>query len=173
MSYGSKTNKLLATVLTALLAPAAAIGTVAVTESAAEAAVKKARCDVYAVLASKEGDGTIPANLKVLESQLKADDFAAYKSFHLVEKLTAKATLERAAEFKFKSGNQLALSLIGSDDKKLKLHAKLLARDGESDLLTTDYSIVDGGVLMMAAGEFEDKDNKGRLFFAVQCARSG
>jgi hypothetical protein len=173
MSYGSKRNKLLASVLTAVLAPAAALGTVAVSESVAQAAVKKARCDVHAVLASKEGDGTIPANLEFLEAQLKADDFAAYRSFHLVEKQSAKATLQKAAEFKFKSGNQLSLSLLGADDKKLKLHATLKSRDGESSLLSTDYSIVDGGVLMLGAGDFKHKDVSGRLFFAVQCARAG
>jgi hypothetical protein len=173
MSYGRKSNKLLASLLAAVLAPAAALTTVAVAPNTAEAAVKKARCDVTAVLAAKEGDGTIPKNLAFLESRLQADDFAAYKSFTLVEKKTGKATLTEAATFEFKSGNQLSLSLLDSDDKKLKLHATLLGRDGKASLLSTDYSIVDGGVLVMGGVDYVHKDVTGKLFFAVQCARTG
>ena len=172
MSYRNK-NKLLASVLAAVMAPAAALGTVVLTESTAEAATKKARCDVHAVLASKEGNSGIPKDLKFLEAQLKADDFAAYKSFFLVEKQSAKATLDKAAEFTFRSGNRLGLSLLGDDGAKLKLHAKLTSRDGESDLLNMDYSIVPKGVMIVAGGEFEHRGKSGRLFLAWQCDRAG
>lgn len=171
-SYSIMRKRFLASLLAGVLAPAAALGAIAVTASTAEAATKKARCDVHAVLASKDGDSGIPPKLEFLQQQLSADDFAAYKSFFLVEKQTAKATLKEAAEFKFKSGNQLSLSLLGDDGAKLKLHAKLLGRDGETSLLNMDYSVVPKGVMIVAGGEYEHSGKKGRLFLAWQCDRS-
>lgn len=166
-------TKLLASLLGCVLAPAAALSAVAMLPVTAQAEAKKARCDVHAVLATKDGDGSIPDNLKFLEARLREDDFAAYKSFRLVEKKSARATLEKAAEFTFSSGNKLTLGLLGNDETRLKLRASLFARDGEKKLLATDYSIEDGGVLMLSAGEYTDKDVTGKLFFALQCARQG
>ncbi len=175
MSYwnNNRNKRLLASLLAGVLAPTVAVGAVMATESTAEAATKKARCDVHAVLASKAGEVGIPPTLEFLRQQLSQDEFAVYKSFYLVEKISAKTTLEKAADFKFKSGNQLSLKLLGDDGAKLKLHAKMTSRDGASDLLNADYSIVPKGVLVIAGGEFEDGGNSGRLFFAVQCDRAG
>ena len=173
MKYATMKNKVLASLLGGVLAPTAALAAVATLPVTAHAEVKKARCDVHAVLAAKDGDGSIPANLKFLEARLREDDFAAYKSFKLVEKKSAKATLEKAAEFAFSSGNRLTLGLLGSEDTRLKLRASLFSSDGEKKLLSTDYSIVDGGVLMLGGVEYTEKDVTGKLFFAVQCARQG
>lgn len=176
MKYATMKNKLLASVLGGVLAPAAALAMVVTLPATAQAGakeVKKARCDVHAVLAAKEGDGSIPPNLQFLEARLREDDFAAYKSFKLVEKKSARATLDKAAEFSFSSGNRLTLGLLGSEDTRLKLRASLFSSDGEKKLLSTDYSIVDGGVLMLGGVEYTDKDTTGKLFFAVQCARQG
>ncbi|MCA9708665.1 MAG: hypothetical protein KDK70_22645, partial [Myxococcales bacterium] len=101
--------------------------------------------------------------------QLRDDQFAAYRSFRLIEQKALDLDLGKKAEVKFRSGNRLALSLMGNDDTRLKLHADLSSRDGKKSLLGTDYSMEDGGVLMIGAGKFED----GKLFFAIQCARSG
>jgi hypothetical protein len=173
MKYATMKNKVLASLLGGVLAPTLALAAVATLPVIAQAEVKKARCDVHAVLAAKDGDGSIPANLKFLEARLREDDFAAYKSFQLVEKKSAKATLEKAAEFAFSSGNRLTLGLLGSEDTRLKLRASLFSSDGEKKLLSTDYSIVDGGVLMLGGVEHTEKDVTGKLFFAVQCARQG
>lgn len=171
-------TRLLASALAAILAPASALAIVA-TPAWAQAAntqvadVQQAKCQVHAVLASKDGDGSIPSELKFLEEQLKDDAFAAYKGFRLIEQKALKLQRSKASEVSFSSGNRLALSLLDNDDKRLKLHASLSSRDGAKDLLNTDYSIEDRGLLMIQAGSYSHKGATGKLFFAIQCARSG
>ncbi|MCH9681039.1 MAG: hypothetical protein K0V04_06380 [Deltaproteobacteria bacterium] len=170
--------RLLASALAAVLTPAIALSAFVLPTQAQAAApapvvsVDHAKCQVHAVLASKEGNAGIPKELKFLETQLKDDEFAAYKSFRLIEQKALKLDRGKKTDVSFTSGNRLGLRLIGGDDKRLDLHADLSSRSGTKSLLATDYSIEDAGVLMIRAGSYTHKDDTGRLFFAIQCVRS-
>ena len=160
----------LGTVLAMALTPVFALATpTAVSE--AHAAVKKADCQVHAVLASREGDGKVPKTLEFLRETLEDDAFAAYKGFHLIDKKTVKLAFEKASETSFKSGHKLQLTLLGGDEGRLKFRADLTGRDGKSSLIGTDYSIEDNGLLMIQAGRYTSGEVEGKLFFAIQCAR--
>ena len=149
------------------LAPALAMGGMLAAPQQAEAA-SKANCRVHAVLASKEGDGSIPKSLEFLRSTLQDDQFAAYKSFHLVDKKTLKLAGDTVSDAKFSSGHKLGLKLLEGGDK-LKLHLELSGRDGKKNLVKTNYSIESGGLFMIGAGNFEKGEIAGKLFFAIQC----
>lgn len=164
-------TKLLSVALASALMPAAMFGVTLAAPTEARAAVTKAHCQVHAVLASKEGDGTIPKELEFLRTTLQNDEFAAYKGFHLLEKKTVKLELDEKSKLTLKSGNALALTLLGGDDSKLKLHAELSNRDGSKSLLATDYSIEDNGLFMIGAGSYSEGSLAGKLFVAIQCAR--
>lgn len=174
MMHGRMKSRLLVSAVAAALAPAVPIAaTVATLTAATEARaadVQKARCQALAFLASKEGDVGIPKELAFL--QLDADEFAIYKSFYLVDKKEFAITHGKTTEVKFRSGNRLGLSLLGNEDKRLKLHAELTSRDGKKKLLGADYSTEDGATLMIGAGSYEHESVAGKLFFAIQCARS-
>jgi hypothetical protein len=173
MMHGRMKSRLLASALVAVLAPTAVGATYTVPLEARAAEVKEAKCQVHAVLASKDGDGGIPEKLRFLEAQLKDDEFAAYKSFHLVEQKALTIKLDTPSEVTLTTGNRLGLSLLGNDDTRLKLHADLSSRDGSKSLISTDYSMEDAGVLMIRAGSYTHETISGKLFFAIQCARSG
>lgn len=166
-------SRLLASALAVILAPTAVFATYAVPSEAHAAAVKEAKCQVHAVLASKEGDGGIPEKLRFLEAQLQDDEFAAYKSFHLIEQKALAVKLDTTSEVTLTTGNRLGLSLLGNDETRLKLRATLSSRDGSKSLLSTDYSMEDAGVLMIRAGSYTHDGIEGKLFVAIQCARSG
>lgn len=171
MNYGRIKQRLVASVLATVLAPAFAFGA-AYTGALSEAdAADKANCRVHAVLASKEGDGKLPKELKFLEKTLQADEFAAYKSFHLLEKKELKLKLDKPSEISFKSGHKMGLTLLAVEDKTLKYHLTLYGRDGTTSLIDTDYSIEDHGLIMTGVGKHEEGDISGRLFLAVQCGR--
>lgn len=139
--------------------------------SAAEsAAPKKAGCQIHAVLASKEGDGEVPRSLAFLRETLKDDQFAAYKSFHLVDKKTVSLTEGKAAVATLTTGHQARVTLLESDAKRLRLHLDLTARDGQDPLVRTDYSIEHNGLFMIQAGKFKQEEVSGKLLFAFQCA---
>ena len=105
------------------------------------------------MLASKEGDGTIPKNLEFLQEQLRDDQFAAYKSFELIEQKALEIKLDQKSEVEFRSGNRLGLSLLGGDDNRLKLRLDLSGRDGKKALLGTIISSqVDTTVTPFAVG---------------------
>ncbi len=170
--------KLLASALAAVLTPTTALVTSVVPTQvhAAPPAKKKlsvesARCQVHAVLASKEGNRGIPAELKFLEKQLQDDEFAAYKSFRLIEQKDLKIDLGKTSEVTFASGNRLSLRLLGGDDKRLDLHADLSSRTGGKSLLSTDYTIEDAGVLMIRAGSYTHDGETGKIFIGIQCKR--
>lgn len=165
-------NRLFASVLATSLAVPLALSSV-LTPAVAVAAVTKASCQVHTVLLSKQGDGTIPAELDFLRTTLENDEFAAYKGFHLVERKTLKLVADVKSEATFGSGHRLALTLLGGDDTRLKLHADLSNRDATKTLLSTDYSIEDNGLLMIGAGNYADAKRTGKLFFAIQCGRVG
>jgi opacity protein-like surface antigen len=173
MMHGRMKSRLLASALAAVLAPAAIGATYAAPLQAQAAEVKEATCQVHAVLASKEGEGGIPDKLRFLEAQLNDDEFAAYKSFHLIEQKALSIKLGVDAGVTLTTGNRLGLSLLGNDDTRLKLRATLSSRDGSKSLLSTDYSMEDAGVLMIRAGSYAHEGIQGKLFVAIQCARSG
>lgn len=130
------------------------------------AAVEKAACKVHAVHGVREGDGSIPAELAFLEDQLRDDQFAAFKSFKLLEAKTLKLELKKPASAALKSGHEIRLELLGSADKRLKLHAMLSDRRGSKPLVSTDYVIESNGVLIVGGPAYQN----GKLFFAIQCA---
>jgi len=156
-----------------LAAPAVALSTAlaAPVAQAAPAKAAKVDCQVHAVLASKEEGSGVPAELSFLSEQLADDEFAAYKSYYLVEAKKMSMRLSEAGSAAFKSGHKLSLSLLGNKDQRLELKLDLLGRDGKKQLMSTRYSINSGGVLMIRAGsdEFTHDGHKGKLFFATQC----
>lgn len=168
MTYRSPKSRLLAPVLAAVLAPVTAFS-VAFAPAAAEAAVSKASCQATAVLLSKEGDGTIPPELAFMKSTLQNDEFAAYKGFHLLERKAVKLTADTKADSSFSSGHKLGLTLLGGDEKRLKLHADLTGRDGTKSLVSLEYSIENDGLFMIGAGSYSNGPRSGKLFFAIQC----
>lgn len=162
--------RFLAPVLAALMVPT----TVLAAAPSDKAAVSKASCQATAVLLSKEGDGSIPAELEFLKSTLQNDEFAAYKGFHLLERKAMKLAKDVKSEAAFASGHRMGLTLLGSDDNnRLKLHADLSSRDASKSLLSMDYSIENEGLVMIGAGSHTDATRTGKLFFAIQCGRSG
>jgi hypothetical protein len=171
-THGRIKTRLMASVLAAVLAPVFAFGA-AYTGGISEAdAAEKANCRVHAVLASKEGDGKLPKDLKFLEKTLQADEFAVYKSFHLLEKKDLKLKLEKPSEVTFKSGHKMGLTLMAIEEDKLKYHLSLSGRDGEKILVDTDYSIEDHGLIMTGVGEYKAGEVSGKLFLTIQCGRA-
>ena len=91
------TSRILAPALSAFLLPALALGGLSLASPEVRAEVKSAACKVTAFLASKDGDGSIPEDLKFLEEQLRDDQFAAFKGFRLLESKTLKLGLDKPA----------------------------------------------------------------------------
>jgi len=166
-------KSLLSLALSSILAPAAVFGAVAGVSPTANAAPKaeKAVCKVHAVLASKEGDGKIPKNLEFMKEWLTDEPYDRYKSFHLLGSKKADIKLGKATETDFKTGHKMKLSLLGGDEKKLKLHLDLTHRDGKKNLVAMDYSIEDNGLFFVQGGEHKAGEVTGRIFWAIQCAR--
>ncbi|HFE47190.1 MAG TPA: hypothetical protein ENJ18_17165 [Nannocystis exedens] len=130
-------------------------------EARAEAA--SATCEIYTVLATKTGEGTIPEDLGFLASQLRDDQFAAFKSFRLLESKTLKLKLGATGAATMASGHQLKLRLLDAEASKLKLHA-LLASD-KRVLVDTDYRIESNGILLIGGVRHAG----GKVFFAIRC----
>lgn len=172
MNYGRIKQRLVASVLATVLAPAFAFGAAYTADVSEAHAADKANCLVHAVLASKEGEGELPKELEFLKKTLEADEFAVYKTFHLLEKKQLKLKLDKKGTLSFKSGHKMELTLLGSDEKTLKNHLTLTGRDGKKMLVDTDYSIEDHGLFMTGVGEHEAAGKKGKLFLTIQCARS-
>jgi hypothetical protein len=154
--------------LAMVMAPAMALSVGVLAAPQTADAAGKANCRVHAVLASKEGDGKIPKSLEFLRETLEDDQFAAYKSFHLVDKKTLKLEGDTPSKATFSSGHKLGLKLLESTPK-LKLHLELSSRDGSKNLVKTDYSIDNNGMFMIGAGKLEQGEIAGKLFFAIQC----
>jgi hypothetical protein len=159
------TSRILASVLSASLFPAIALGGLALVSPEVRAEVKSAACKVTAFLASREGDGTIPEDLKFLEEQLRDDQFAAFKGFRLLEAKTLKLGLDKAAVAALQSNFTLRLSLLGEEETKLKLHANLMASGRDKPLVDTAYKIDNNGVLLVGGVRHLD----GKVFFAIHC----
>ena len=159
------TSRILAPVFSAFLLPAIVLGGFTLTSPEVRAEVKSAACKVTAFLASKDGDGSIPADLKFLEEQLHDDQFAAFKGFRLLESKTLKLGLDKAAVAALQSGFNLRLSLLGEEATKLKLHANLTAAGRDKPLVDTAYKIDNNGLLLVGGVRHLD----GKVFFAIHC----
>ncbi len=178
-----RTKSLLSLALSSLLVPAAALAAVATVSTVAHAApaqkpsvkvssdAEKAVCKVHAVLASKEGDGKIPKNLEFMKEWLTDEPYDRYKSFHLLGSKKVELKVSQATEAEFKTGHKMKLSLLGGDEKKLRLHLDLTHRDGKKNLVAMDYSIEDNGLFFVQGGEHKSGEVTGRIFWAIQCAR--
>ena len=166
MMYKSITKRLLATTVVAVLLPGVA-GTTYLLPDVAHAEVKTVACKITAFLAQKDGDGTIPADLKFLEEQLHDDSFAAFKGFRLLETKALRLGVDKPGLAALKSGFQLKLSLLGEVNNKLKLHANLLAPGRDAPLVDTDYAIDDNGLLLVGGV----RHLEGKIFFALQCGK--
>lgn len=157
--------RILASALSAFLLPATVLGGLSLASPEVRAEVKSAACKVTAFLASKDGDGTIPADLKFLEEQLRDDQFAAFKGFRLLEGKTLKLGLDKPAVAALQSGFNLRLSLLGEEETKLKLHANLMAVGRDKPLVDTAYKIDNNGLLLVGGVRHLD----GKVFFAIHC----
>ena len=159
------TSRILAPVLSAFLLPTLVLGGFTLASPEVRAEVKSAACKVTAFLASKDGDGTVPADLKFLEEQLRDDQFAAFKGFRLLESKTLKLGLDKPAVAALQSGFNLRLSLLGEEANKLKLHANLTATGRDRPLVDTAYKIDNNGLLLVGGVRHLD----GKVFFAIHC----
>jgi hypothetical protein len=161
------TPRILASAFTALLLPATVLGGLSLTPAEVLAEVKAAACKVSTFIATKDGDGSIPVELKFLEEQLRDDQFAAFKGFRLLEAKTLKLDLDKPSVAVLQSGFQLRLSLLGEEETKLKLHANLTAPGRDKPLVDTAYKIDNNGLLLVGGVRHLD----GKVFFAIQCAK--
>lgn len=127
---------------------------------------EKGVCKVHAVLASKEGDGKIPKNLEFMKEWLTDEPYDRYKSFHLLGSKKADVVLGKATQTEFKTGHKMKLSLLGGDEKKLKLHLDLTHRDGKKNLVAMDYSIEDNGLFFVQGGEHAFGEVTGTMLWA-------
>lgn len=146
-------------------APSSAIRSAASVAIEAAPEPAAASCRVLSIVAKKDGDGSIPSNLKALESELRSDQFAAYKSFELVEEKSVAVTNGADSSVAMKIGYDVKLRLLAIAGARLKLHLSLLGKGGAKPLLDADYSVQNGGVLLVVAG----KRDQGRALFAFQC----
>jgi hypothetical protein len=165
-------QRVLGSLLASVLVPSLALGAVALEPATAQAEAKKAKCRFSAVLLSKDGDGKIPKELEFLRSFLEGDQFAIYKGYRLVDQKTLKLAKDDAgASATIKSGHKLKLSLVGGDEKKLKLRLELSTRDASAALVNTEYSIDDDALFMLDVGKYEDAKGAGTLMVINQCHR--
>ena len=138
----------------------------AMTTASVAKADDSAQCRVTEVLAKKDGDGTVPRNLKFIESELKSDAFAAYKSFELLDAKDYKLELNVDKKQRTKSGHSLGLKLLGITNDKLKVNVSVFSAK-QKKLLSTAYSIENKGLVLLAGY----KHAEGKIIFAVQCQK--
>lgn len=131
----------------------------------AQPSVSAMSCELWAVHASKKKQGKrIPSELSALSPELSDDQFAAYSSFHLLEKKSLKVRAKQAKTQSFRSGYQLRLNLLQSSGQRLLVQAKL-NRKGGASLVNLDYWMNSGGLLMLVGGNYQD----GKIVFATRC----
>jgi hypothetical protein len=156
-------SRLFAPIFVSSLVPLGAVAMITLDPAEARAEVTSATCEVHAVLAMKSGDGTIPADLDFLAAQLRDDQFAAFKSFRLLETKSLKLKLGETEGASMKTGHNLKLRLLGAEASKLQFHAVLAS--GEKVLVDTDYKIESNGILLIGGVRHPD----GKVFFAIRC----
>ena len=160
-------RSLLAAALT--IAPAVAI-TLAPTFAHANES-QSADCKVHAVLAKKAasadegGDGALPKNLDFLAKELRADQFAAYKTFRLLDQRGL--SLQRGAleEARLDSGHRVGLKLLGGEVERPRVHVAVYKKDDGKNLVSADYTIASSGFLLLAGF----KHAEGMVIMAIQC----
>jgi hypothetical protein len=145
------------------LAPALLVATALTPTTAHAAEFDKASCRVHAVLAQKDGNGTIPKNLGFLKEELSSPAFSAFKSFRLLGTEDFNLAKGKVSARKLASGHAMELSLLSADKKIIHLDVKLGSASGRS-LVDTSYGIRPDGLVLFAAGHA-----KGSVIFAVQC----
>ncbi|MEE9385941.1 MAG: hypothetical protein V3V08_21225 [Nannocystaceae bacterium] len=152
-----------------LIAPASAIASPGLATAdliaASDAVAASATCRVMSIMARKEGGGKIPASLELLRTQLRSDQFAAYRSFELLEERRIVLRDGKGGFAQMKIGYDVKLNLLGRDASRLKLHLRLIAKGSAKPLLDADYSVLDNGMLLVVAG----MRDRGRALFAFQC----
>lgn len=173
MMYVKIKKRLAASALAAALAPAMVLGgTFFGLSGDAVAAPKAGNCQVYEVLASKEGDGKIPKNLEFMKDWLTDEPYDRYKAFRLIDKKSFKIKLGEESGVKFKTGHKMKLKLLGGDEKQLKYHLFLTQADGKKKLVGMDYSIEDNGLFFVQGGEHTFEGKVGKVLWATHCVRS-
>lgn len=156
-------TRLWAPIFASSLVPLATVsGALLLAPAQAQAEATSATCEIHTVLAMKTGDG-IPDELGFLAGQLRDDQFAAFKSFRLLESKSLKLKLGETGAATMTSGHQLKLQLLDAESSKLKLHAVLAS--GEKVLVDTDYRIESNGILLIGGVRHPD----GKVFFAIRC----
>ena len=149
-----------------LLAAPAMLATATLAPRVAHADTKAAACRVNAVLARKVEDGPrIPKDLSFMAKELESDEFAAYKSFKLLDAEDYQLEVGKKLERGLKSGHRVGLVLLGGDDKRPKFNVTIQKPGSKKPLLSTDYGIRNNGIMIVGGLKHED----GRLLFAIQC----
>lgn len=177
MNYSIKKTGFAAIAFAVAMTPAVAFAkpAAAPSENAAPPKVEAnqaAQCELNAVLASKQGDGSIPKNLEFMRSWLTGPLYSHYKSFVLLDKKSMSLRGKGPQEVRLTTGNTLKLRLLGVSKEKLKLKLELSTRTGaDKKLVTTDYTIPDNALFFVQGGEYKSGDVTGALVLTVQCAR--
>jgi hypothetical protein len=166
-SLRALTGSVLAAALTAApaLAPVAAAALAFAPALALADESQSADCKVHAVLASKEGDGGIPKNLEFLASELRSDQFAAYRTFRLLDQRALAIDRDAVKEARLDSGHRVGLKLLGGEIERPKVHVTVHKKDDDKSLVSADYTIASSGFLLLAGF----KHAEGMVIMAIQC----
>jgi hypothetical protein len=148
-----------------VLVPAAAVAAVFAPSIARADESQTADCKVHAVLASKEGEGGIPKNLEFLASELRSDQFAAYRTFRLLDQRGLSIDRDTVKEARLDSGHRVGLKLLGGEIERPKVHVTVHRKDDDKSLVSADYTIASSGFLLLAGF----KHAEGMVIMAIQC----
>lgn len=147
------------------VAPLAGFG-LGMLPAVALAEAEAATCKAFAVLAKKDGDGKLPPELEFLAEELGSDQFAAYKSFRLLDSKRYELEKGKARSERFKSGHRVALELLGGEVERPRVRIGVWPATGDKPLVSADYTIQSSGFLLLAGFKHEE----GRVIFAIQCS---
>lgn len=128
-------------------------------------------CQTYAVLASEDGDGTIPKNLEFMREWLTDEPCDRYGSFQLIDAQAVGLELGGRASIVFETGHRMRLELRGVDKDILEFHLEIVRARAAGDrrLVSVDYSIENGQMLLLHAGGHTLGETSGRIFLAARC----
>ena len=124
-----------------------------------------ASCRVNAVLASKGGGGGIPSELSFLKKELSSDQFAAYKSFKLLDAQDYALKLQKLESKAVDSGHKVGLKLLGGELARPRVQVVVEGKNRDRALVSADYTIKSNGFLLLAGFKHPD----GKIIFAIQC----
>ena len=132
----------------------------------APAPTLEATCRCYAVIASKNAaSARVPSELAFMAADLNDDQFAAYKSFRLLEQKELKLHGSAVQAVGFSTKHRLELKLIEREDSRFKLHVNLLEAGGARPMVNLDAWIRKDGLLMFVGGSYQGD----KLIFATRC----